>query len=176
MKLLLCKNIQSLGIVGDVVEVSSGYARNYLLPRRLATEPTKTNVRRLAEARKVAEHELALLRIQLESVAKRLDGAEVTVRARANEEGVLYGSVGKREIAHALAEEGHQVTPEQVVLSTPIRRLDNVAVEVRLDHDLRSTVKVWVVREKTDEGEGGEALPGVEAGMEAGGHDNDRGE
>ena len=59
MKLLLTKNVTHLGIVGDVVNVSAGYARNYLLPRRLATEPSDVNVKRLAEARKVAEAEMA---------------------------------------------------------------------------------------------------------------------
>ncbi len=174
MRLLLCKNIEDLGIVGDIVNVSSGYARNYLLPHHLATEPTKANMRKLAEARKAAEQEIALKRKQLEAAARRLEGAEVTVRARANEEGVLYGSVGRREIAAALLDDGHLVKPDHVMLHEPIRRLDNVAVEVRLAADLISTVKVWVVREKA-EGEGEEEpAEGREAGTEAGADDDDR--
>ncbi len=108
---------------------------------------------------------------QLERLVKRLGDVEVTVRARANEEGVLYGSVGRKEIAAALAEEGHQVAPDQVVISEPIRHLDNVAVEVRFADDLTSTIKVWVVREKT--GMEGDEPEETEAGKEAG-DDDDR--
>ncbi|MGB2987101.1 MAG: 50S ribosomal L9 C-terminal domain-containing protein, partial [Phycisphaerae bacterium] len=82
---------------------------------------------------------------------------------------VLYGSVGRKEIAAALAEEGHPVTSDQLILSSPIRHLDNVAVEVKLADDLYSSIKVWVVREKTeDEEEELEAPRKVEAGKEAG--------
>ena len=171
-----------MGIVGDIVEVSAGYARNYLLPHHLATEPTKANMRKLAKARMEAEEEIKLKRKQLEAAAQRLEGVEVTVRARANEEGVLYGSVGRREIAAALLDEGHFVKFDQVVLDEPIRRLDNVAVEVCLAPELISSVKVWVVREKAEgeAGEEGEEEAGAgeahEAGMEAGADDDDRNE
>src|SRR3990170_3058919 len=174
MKLLLCKNVQNLGIVGDTVNVSAGYARNYLLPQRLATEPTEVNVRRLAEARKVAEQEVVRERARMEEAAKRLEGVEVTVAARANEEGVLYGSVGRREIAAALAEEGHVVLPDHIALQHPIRRLDTFAVEVRFAGDLRSQIKVWVVREKTGEGDEADAAVADEVGREAGADDDDR--
>jgi large subunit ribosomal protein L9 len=175
MKLLLCKNVAALGIVGDVVDVNEGFARNYLLPRKLATEPTSSNVRRLADARRQAEAEMARERAVLESIAKRLEGVEVTIRARANEDGVLYGSVGRKEIAAALAEEGHHVAPEQIQLHTPLRRLDNLEVELRFAADLRSMIKVWVVREKTgdeaDEGEDEQKKQATPAGREAGTHD-----
>jgi large subunit ribosomal protein L9 len=171
MKLLLCKNISKVGIVGDIVEVAPGYARNYLLPHGLATEPTEANIRALAKVRRIAEQECIRERKQLERLVKRLQDVEVTVRARANEEGVLYGSVGRKEIAAALAEEGHQVAPDQVVISEPIRHLDNVAVEVRFADDLTSTIKVWVVREKTEME--GDELEETGAGKEAG-DDDDR--
>jgi large subunit ribosomal protein L9 len=171
MKLLLCKNVSNLGIVGDVVVVSAGYARNYLIPRRMATEPTQANMRRLAEARRAAEEEIRLQRKQLESLAERMKGAEVTIRARANEDGHLYGSVGRREIAGALHAEGFPITADHVVLPDPIRQIDTVEVEIRLAQDLRAPVKVWVVREKTAEEEAEEAKAVAVAGTEAGAHD-----
>ena len=167
MKLLLCKNVIKLGIVGDVVEVSAGYARNYLIPHGIATDPTPANVRKVAVARRHAEQEQIHQRELLEAFAKRLDGVDITVRARANEEGVLYGSVGQREIAAALVEEGYPVEPEHVALETPIRRLDNVTVEVKLAHDVVSTIKLWVVRGKTSadgDEDPDESGPGTEAG------------
>jgi len=151
MKLMLCKSVSHLGIVGDVVEVSTGYARNYLLPQRLAVAPTEANVRALKEARRLAEEERAKERVLLESLAKQLKDVEITIQARANDSGVLYGSVGKKEISHALGLEGHFVAPEQVNLSHPIRQLDNLEVELRLADDLRTSIKLWVVREKTGE-------------------------
>lgn len=169
MKLLLCKSVEKLGIVGDIVDVSAGYGRNYLVPHGLATTPTETNIRKLAEARRVAEQDRIRLREELLRWAKRLEDVEVTVRARANEEGVLYGSVGPREVAAALAEEGYPITQEQVALETPIRHLDNVAVELKLADGLSATVKVWVVREKSATGEASEE---EEAGREAGPDDD----
>lgn len=171
MKLLLCKSVEKLGIVGDIVEVSAGYGRNYLVPQGLATTPTETNIRKLAVARRVAEQDRIRQREELERWAQRLEGVEVTVRARANEEGVLYGSVGTREIAAALAEEGYPITPEQVALDAPIRHLDNVAVELQLAGELRATVKVWVVRDKTTS-DGEEASEEGEGGKEAGPDDD----
>ncbi len=178
MKLLLCRNVDQLGIVGDVVEVSAGYARNYLLPHHLATEPTKANVRKLAEARRVAEHERVEQRAVVERLAKAIEGVEVTVRAKSNEEGHLYGSVGRREIAKALEDEGHYIKPEHIQLQAPIRHLDTVTVDIRMADDLHSSIKVWVVREKED-GEEGSAVETAErptgeaeAGKEADTHDH----
>jgi len=170
MKLLLTKNVSHLGIVGDVVNVTSGYARNYLLPRQLATEPSDGNMKRLAEARKVAEAEMHRERARLEEALKKLEGVEVTVTARANEDGVLYGSVGRKEISAALAEEGHVVHVEHIGLAQPIRRLDTVPIEIRFATDLKTTVKVWIVREK-EEGEGEESPEATPSGMEAGAND-----
>ena len=172
MKLLLCKNVNKLGIVGDVVNVSAGYARNYLIPHGLATEPTVANVRMVAEARRQAEQEITRQRSVLEEIVKRLDGVDITVHARANEEGVLYGSVGAKEIATALCEEGYPVQAEHVALDEPIRRLDNVSIDIKLGEDLCSSVKLWVVREKTDEDdETTEPQPGTEAGTDGNGSD-----
>ena len=180
MKLLLCKNVETLGIVGDVVEVKPGYGRNYLLPNGLATEPTQSNMKILAQARKQAEVDRERQRVELAAMIERLADVEVTIRSRANESGHLYGSVGPKEISAALIEEGHYVTPEQVALAHPIRQLDSTEVPIRFTDDLQTTVKVWVVRDKTDEDDDdgeegereGEREPEGEretpAGMEAG--------
>ncbi len=174
MKLLLCKNIEKLGIVGDVVEVAPGYARNYLLPQGLATEPTDAAKRALAEARRIAEEDRTKKRVELEELAKRLEDVEVTIRARANEEGALYGSVGTKEICDALADEEYYISAGQVNLERPIRHLDTVPVEIQLADDLTSTIKVWVVREKPVEGEeeDSEFTDEAPAGREAGANDD----
>lgn len=174
MKLLLCKNVEHLGIVGDIVDVKPGYGRNCLLPQGLATSPTDTNVRKLAEARKIAEQERAEQRVQLEKLAQTLQGVEVTVYAKANEDGVLYGSVGQKEIAAAMEEEGYYVNPEKIRLDNPIRQLDNISVEIKLDDNLQSEIKVWVVREKV-EGEEESSELKSESSREAGEHGDSSG-
>lgn len=177
MKLLLRKDIAKLGIVGDVVDVADGYGRNYLLPQNLATQPTDANMRALADERKQAEQRRRDRRNAQEAAAARLREVEVTISAVANEEGVLYGSVGPREIASALREEGHEIDTASINLHTPIRRLDNVVVEVMLGDDIRAEVKVWVVRSKAspeDEEGRDQAAPDDEkatAGREAGAND-----
>ena len=102
MKLLLTKNVSKLGIVGDIVEVAPGYGRNYLVPHGLATEPTDANMRALAEARRLAEEERIREREQLQSLAERLATVEITIRAKANEDGVLYGR-GSADMKSAVA-------------------------------------------------------------------------
>lgn len=175
MKLLLCKNVEHLGIVGDVVDVKPGYARNYLIPKHLATTPTAGNMKQLAEARRVAEAEVAHHRKQLAALAAQVNGLDVTIRAKANEEGVLYGSVGRKEIAAAIAEEGYELIVDHIQLRDPIRHLDNIEVDIRFNADLVSKVKVWVVREKSEgEEAGGEEASAEaveEAGTEASGND-----
>ncbi len=147
MKLLLRRDIPNVGLAGDVVEVREGYARNYLIPHHLAVEPTKANMKAIEEDKRRAEEERKIRRASLEREAQKMHNVEVTISAACNPEGRLYGSVGPREIASALRDEGHNVESKQVELREPIRQLDTVVVPVRFADDLIVEVKVWVVRE-----------------------------
>lgn len=147
MKVLLRKDVDTLGIVGDVIEVTPGFARNYLFPHRLAIRPTKGNVRALAQERAAAEERRRLALEQKRKAAAALKDVEVMISAPANEDGVLYGSVGARDIAYALAEKGHPVKSDYVKLTAPIRHVDKTTVEIRFASDITAEVKVWVVRE-----------------------------
>jgi large subunit ribosomal protein L9 len=166
MKLLLRRDIPKLGLVGDVVEVSDGYARNYLIPHRLALEPTEANMKAIEEDKKRAEAERKAQRQALEAAVARLANVEVMIHAAANPEGHLYGSVGPREIAAALRDEGHQVEASNVELHESIRQLGTRTVPVVFADDLRAEVKVWVVQEKAagDLEEPKEDAAGTEAG------------
>lgn len=151
MKLLLRRDIPDVGLAGDVVEVKEGYARNYLIPHHLGVEPTKANMKAIEEDKRIAEEERKLRRVALEQQAQRLHSVEVTIAAACNVEGRLYGSVGPREIAAALRDQGHTVETKQVELREPIRQLDTMNVPVRFADDLIVEVKVWVVRESTSD-------------------------
>ncbi|MFQ5424469.1 MAG: 50S ribosomal protein L9 [Phycisphaerae bacterium] len=149
MKLVLRKDIDRLGLCGDVVEVSAGYARNYLLPHHLALEPTKGNLKRIEEDKKAAAAVRARRRVELEGTLKRLTGVEVTISAASTPEGHLYGSVGPREISRALLDEGHSVHPDQLKMSENIKEIGTLEVPIILADDLSASVKVWVVRERS---------------------------
>jgi large subunit ribosomal protein L9 len=145
MKLLLKKDVPSLGYVGDIVNVKIGYARNFLLPNRLATEPTQGNIRAIAKDKEEADKRRRAHLEGLIAIASAVNEAEVTIEAAANPDGHLYGSVGAREIAAALKEQGHQIEPGHIELRDPIRRLDSQTVMVRLGQEVTAEVKVWVV-------------------------------
>jgi large subunit ribosomal protein L9 len=147
MKLILKEDVKHLGYVGDVVDVKEGYARNCLLPQNLALAPTESNVKAIAEARAKAAELRRLREEERQAAAQRLAGTEITIRAAANADGGLYGSVGPREIAAALRHEGHTIEADQIDLHEPIRHLDNIVVPVRFAADTIVDVKVWVVRE-----------------------------
>lgn len=155
MKVLLTQTIERTGIVGEVLDVSDGFARNYLLPKGLAIQPTEGNIKRLEQARKDYEAKLKLVRAEKEALLAKLTGVEITLIRNANDEGHLFGSVSKRDIAEELQKAGHPVQPDDVKLDEPIRRVDTFTVAVALASDLKTEIKLWVVREKKE----GEAAP-----------------
>jgi large subunit ribosomal protein L9 len=150
MKVLLTQTIERTGIVGEVLDVSDGFARNYLLPKGLAIQPTEGNIKRLEQARKDYEAKLKLIREEKEKLAEKLQGVEVTLIRNANDEGHLFGSVSRRDIAEELQKLGFAVQPDDVRLDDSLRRIDTYTVPVSLASDLKADVKVWVMREKKE--------------------------
>jgi len=145
MKVLLRKNVTHLGRIGDLVDVRPGYARNYLLPQGLAFRPSAANVRQVELEKRRYLEELARQRAEIEARAALVDGKEITLAARANPEGHLYGSVGPAQIVAVLAEEGLFIEPDNVALDEPIRQLDKHEVPLRFAEDVTATIHVWVV-------------------------------
>lgn len=145
MKVLLRQDVAELGVIGDVVEVASGYARNYLLPQNVAVQPSEANLKRVEQERRDREKQAKQRLETLKGVASRLAGASVTIKAKANELGHLFGSVNESHIADALVAEGFKVGPEQIALAAPIRTLDKFRVPVRLADGVEAEVDVWVV-------------------------------
>lgn len=151
IELLLLDNVSNLGIVGDVVKVRPGYARNYLLPHGLATTPTKGAIERLAERRAEVEAEMKALRQKQEAIIEKLEGYELTLERAANEHGILFGGVSQHDIAEALREEGFAIEDRYVRLGEQIKRLDSYYIPVVIDRELKAEVKVWVVSDKPAE-------------------------
>jgi large subunit ribosomal protein L9 len=168
MRLLLLQDVRKLGHLGDVVEVTAGYARNYLLPQRLATEPTEENIKAIEDKRRAASAERALRTKQYSELVAQLKDVEITIEAAANPEGTLYGSVGEKDIASALNAKGFPVRPDHVILSGHIRTLDTRMVTLEFTEEISTEVKVWIMREGAaasgdDAGEGSDDSESVES-------------
>lgn len=144
LKLLLTENVEALGIVGDVVNVRTGYARNYLLPRNMATTPSEEKVKELAGKRADAERQVAMQRKARQELNEKLKGVEITLIRSCNDMGILYGAITQQDVAAALNEQGYSVKPRDVRIAQTIKRIDSYDVHVKLDSDLDSTVKLHV--------------------------------
>jgi large subunit ribosomal protein L9 len=144
MKLLLNESIKHVGKVGDVVEVSPGYARNYLLPKGLAVEPTPANVKKIEARRQEIERQERERHEQQVALIKQLEGVEVTLERKANEQGHLFGSVSATDIAKALVAQGFNINPDDVNLPGKLDRIEIYTVKIRFVADLATDVKVWV--------------------------------
>ena len=146
MKLLLQRNIEKLGNIGDIVEVPPGYGRNYLLPKGLAVEVTADNINRFEgmKRRLIAIEQETKEKFEL--LAKEIEGASCTVVTNASEEGHLYGSVTARDIAAQFVAEDIEVEPKAIVLPEPIKELGIYMVNIRLHPEVECEAKVWVVK------------------------------
>jgi large subunit ribosomal protein L9 len=164
---LLRENVRKLGQIGELVDVKPGYARNYLLPQGLAYQPTEANLRAVEADKQRYLAEVARQRKELQALAEQIDGREVTIEARANEEGHLYGSVGPAQICAALAEQNVFVEPEWLRLPHPIRQLDKHDVPLDLDDGVTATIHVWVVALHAEGEEPAETSERQTAGDEA---------
>lgn len=163
VELLLTENVDNLGIVGDVVKVRAGYARNFLFPRLLATQPTPGAIKRLASRRVEVEKEMKKLRADREAVFARMEKLEITIMRSSNDQGILYGGVTQHEIAQAIRAEGYPIDDRHVRIGEQIKRLDTYMIPVVLDNDLRTEVKLWVVSDKPREALDGDQQAEVEA-------------
>lgn len=148
VEILLSENVDNLGIVGDVVRVRPGYARNYLLPTGRAIPPSEDAIKSLAQKRVEAEKEMLRLVEMRSEMAEKLDGFEVHLARACNDQGLLYGSVSQKDIADALDAEGFPVRPRDVRLPHAIKRLDTYDVLVKFDANLSANIKVWVIPDR----------------------------
>jgi len=144
MKVLLRENVADLGKVGDLVRVSAGYARNFLLPRKLAIDATQQNVAVMAKRRARQDAEEAQRDEEYKAAVERLAGVSVSIAERADDTGSLYGSVGAAAIARALADAGHRVEERQVRLEHPLKTVGEHEVVVHVHGDFEAKVTVVV--------------------------------
>lgn len=147
MDVILRQSVEKLGNTGDVVSVSSGFGRNYLLPRGVAYLATEGNKRKIEQERQRLESAEEARRGSARELAEKLEQVSLTFSARVGEEGKLFGSVTSGDIAAQLVAQGLQVEKRQVELHEPIKALGVYRVTVRLHADVHPEIKVWVIKQ-----------------------------
>jgi large subunit ribosomal protein L9 len=145
MEVILREHVDNLGQRGDVVKVAEGYARNYLLPRKLALPVNQNNKRQIERERKVAEARDMEEKAAAEAIASRLTALEIEIPRRVGENDTLYGSVTTADIAQALKDKGFDVDKRKVVLAEPLKALGESTIAVRIHREVTAQVKVKVV-------------------------------
>src|SRR5213592_789909 len=147
MEVILRDHVENVGRRGEVVKVADGYARNYLLPRKLALPATPGNLKQIAREGVTLDAKEAEEKGAAEAIAARLAGVEVTILRRVGETEALYGSVTTADIAEALAAKGFEIDRRKLQLDEPIKKLGDFEVAARLHRDVVATVKVKVAAE-----------------------------
>jgi large subunit ribosomal protein L9 len=145
MEVILREHIENLGRRGDVVKVANGYARNFLLPRKLALAVNENNRRQIERERKVAEARELQERQDAEAMAIKLAAVEIVLARRVGEHETLYGSVTSADIAEALTGKGFEIEKRKIVLAEPLKQLGEFEVAVKIHHEVPAHVKVNVV-------------------------------
>ena len=148
MDVILREHIDNLGRRGDVVKVAPGYARNFLLPRKLALAVTEANKKQIERERKAGEIKDAQERTEADAYAQRLEALEIEIARRIGENNVMYGSVTSADVATALAAKGFTVDRRKIQLPDPIKAVGDVQVPVKVHRDVTAQVKVKVVPEQ----------------------------
>ncbi|SRR6266568_1913943 len=146
-KILLREDVDDLGARGEIVRVRAGYARNYLLPRKLAVEATSSNVKQIEQERAALLKREAKERTTAAAQAEQMGAVILNFERKAGEQGALYGSVTSMDIAEALKERGYEVDRHRIHLREPIKRLGEFAVPVRLHRDVTVDLQVKVAPE-----------------------------
>jgi len=146
MKVILSEDVKSLGLMGEVVNVSDGYARNFLFPKKFAVEANTKNLKEFEHNKKIITERAAKIKESFKSIADKLSSLSLTIKAKTGEDDKLFGSVTNMNVAEALAAAGYDIDKKKIVME-PIKRLGEYSVTIKLHTDLSAEVKINVVQE-----------------------------
>jgi large subunit ribosomal protein L9 len=150
MKVFLREDVKNVGKIGDVVNVSDGYARNFLFPKKLAVEANTKNIKEFEHNKRIIQDRAAKIRDASRATAEKLSALSLTIKAKAGEEEKLFGSVTTMDIAEALKAAGFEIDKKKISLEEPIKRLGEYSVEVKIHPEVTANVKVQVVAESSE--------------------------
>lgn len=146
MKVILQENIDNLGHIGDIVKVAPGYARNYLLPKKLAVVATTGNAKALEHAKRQLEYKKNKMLEQMKALAAKIEGVSLVLTHQAGDEGKLFGSVTNMELAEQLAAQGVEIDRKKIQLAEPIKQVGEFVVAVKLHPEVVANLKVVVAK------------------------------
>jgi len=150
MKVFLKEDVKNLGRIGDVVSVTEGYARNFLLPKKFAVEANPKNLKEFEHNKRIIQEKAAKIKDASKAEADKLSALTLKVKAKAGEEDKLFGSVTTMDIAEAFKAEGFEIDKKRILLAEPIKRLGEYTVEVKIHSEVNATVKVQVISDAPD--------------------------
>jgi large subunit ribosomal protein L9 len=151
MKVILKEDVTDLGIMGSVVNVKNGYARNYLIPRNLAVEANPKNIKQFEHQKNIILAKAKKIKMDADELANKVSSMTVTLEAQAGEEDKLFGSVTSKDIAEAIALQGIEIDRRKILLEEPIKRIGIYEVSVKLYQDVTASVKVEVKKPDSSE-------------------------
>ncbi len=146
MQVILRENVENLGHIGDLVNVSEGYARNFLLPRKLVMIADASNIKAIEAAQKALEKKRQAQKADAEALAKKLAEFSCTIKRKVGEHDKLFGSVSTADISDALIAAGFAVKKGMIHLEHPIKTLGVHAVSIKLAPEVTASMKVWVAK------------------------------
>lgn len=147
MKVILKEDVKNIGNIGQIIDVADGFARNYLVPKGLAVEANTKNIKSLEHEKRVIQEKARKIRMSAQDLAGRISNTAVIIKAKAGEEGKLFGSVTSMDIAEQLANAGIDIDRKKISLDEPIRRIGSYTVNIRLHSDVSVQVNVQIVEE-----------------------------
>ncbi|MDK2976616.1 MAG: large subunit ribosomal protein [Candidatus Marinimicrobia bacterium] len=147
MKIILKENVENVGVAGDIVTVKDGYARNFLIPKGLAMEASRSNIKRGEELKKIEERKKTAAVDKARRLAEKLKNISLTTSVTAGDDDKIFGSVTSQTIADLLAEKGYDVDKRHIILNEPIKALGVYDIPIKLHSDVTAEVKLWVVKE-----------------------------
>lgn len=147
MQVILLEDVPSLGKAGDMVKVSDGYGRNYLIPRKKALFATEKNLKAMEHQKTLVRQQMGKIKKNTEKVARQIENLSCTFSKNVGESGKLFGSVTSMEIEAFLKENGIDVDRKKILLEEPIKNLGMYTVPVKLHPEVTAHLKVWVVQE-----------------------------
>ncbi len=160
MKVILQENVDNLGYVGDILDVANGYARNYLLPRGLASEANLRNVKSMEHAKRVAAHKSKQVEHGLKGEAEKLSAVSISLPMQTGKDDKLFGSVTAKDIEAALLVEGFEVDRRKIQLPHPLKELGTSAVSIKLFRDISAQISVTIVKKGGEKAGSGESEGG----------------
>lgn len=147
MKVILKEDVRNIGKMGDIVNVADGHARNYLVPKGLALEANMKNIKSLEHEKRIIQEKAKKLKNVAQYLAEKISTISLTMKAKAGDEGKLFGSITTMDIADALKNEGIEVDKKKISLEEPIKRLGSYSVNVKIHPEISTQLTIQVIEE-----------------------------